>query len=171
MRLRHDRPRRASGFTLVEVLVAVVVLCIGLLGIAKMSLISVQSNNSAYMRSQAAILIQEIIDNMHSNRSAAIAGSYSINVGVTAPNPGIVPTSTTVAIGTSAAAYDLSQWKTRLAAALPLGDGGIAVATSVVNGQSETTAVVTVQWVDSVAQAALGTTPTPNQSLTVETLL
>jgi type IV pilus assembly protein PilV len=107
MRLRHDRSRHARGFTLVEVLVAVVVLCIGLLGIAKMSLTSVQSNNSAYMRSQAAILIQEIIDNMHSNRTAAIAGSYSIGRNVVAPNPGITPTSTGIPIGSSAAAYDL----------------------------------------------------------------
>jgi type IV pilus assembly protein PilV len=149
-----------------------------LLGIAKMSLTSVQSNNSAYMRSQAAILIQEIIDNMHSNRTAAIAGSYSIGRNVVAPNPGITPTSTGIPIGSSAAAYDLWAWKQRLNAAntggaLPSGDGSIVVTTGVVNGQSETTAVVTVYWDDSVAQAALGTATAPGtlMSLTVETLL
>jgi hypothetical protein len=47
------------------------------------------------------------------------------------------------------------------------------VTTGVVNGQSETTAVVTVYWDDSVAQAALGTATAPGtlMSLTVETLL
>jgi type IV pilus assembly protein PilV len=174
MRQFNPRSRRASGFTLIEVLVAVIVLCIGLLGIAKMSLLSVQSNNSAYMRSQAAILIEEIIDDMHANLAAAVAGSYDVGFGP----PGAAPITcgaASCALGTSAAAYDIWVWKSRLAAGasggtLPAGDGKIAVTISTVNGQTEASAVVTVQWNDNVAQAALGT-PLANQQLVVETLL
>ena len=50
------RPHRTSGFTLIEVLVSLVVLGIGVLGIAKLTLFSVRSNDSAYLRTQAANL-------------------------------------------------------------------------------------------------------------------
>jgi type IV pilus assembly protein PilV len=46
----------SRGFTLVEVLVTLLVLSIGLLGIAKLLLVSSRANDSAYMRTQATAL-------------------------------------------------------------------------------------------------------------------
>lgn len=157
-----------AGFTLIEVMVALIVLSIGLLGIAKMSLTSVQSNNSAYMRSQASVLIQEIIDNMHANRSQAT--SYAITYGQAAAM-GTDCSKVTNCATTDLTAYDLAIWKTRLAAALPSGNGQIALATVTANGQLETTATVSVQWDDSVVQSAVGTPTGALQTLTVETML
>ena len=66
-----------SGFTIVEVLVSLVILSIGLLGIAKLVLYSAHSNDSAYLRSQATQLAYEILDNMRANPTAAAAGNYN----------------------------------------------------------------------------------------------
>ncbi|NOS87695.1 MAG: type IV pilus modification protein PilV [Methylococcaceae bacterium] len=56
------------GFTLIEVLVAMVVLSIGLLGLAGLQATSLKSNQSAYHRSQATQLAYEMADRMRANR-------------------------------------------------------------------------------------------------------
>lgn len=66
LRLRHGR--RQAGFTLIEVLVSTLVLTVGLLGIAAMQMVSFQTNQSAYMRSQATFLAQDILDRIRANR-------------------------------------------------------------------------------------------------------
>ena len=63
-----------AGFTLVEVMVSLVVLGIGLLGIAKLVLFSAHSNDSAYLRSQATELAYAILDNMRGKSPVAKAG-------------------------------------------------------------------------------------------------
>jgi len=68
---------RERGFSLVEVLVALLILSVGLLGIAGMQTLSVQMNVSARQSSQATYLAYEIIDRMRANRQAALAGSYN----------------------------------------------------------------------------------------------
>ncbi len=60
--------RRNRGFSLVEVMVAVVVICIGLLGIAKMQAMSVAATNMSRQRSLAAMQAASIASAMHSNR-------------------------------------------------------------------------------------------------------
>lgn len=106
---------RARGFTLIEVLVAVVVLAIGLLGIAAMQRVSLKANRAALHRSYATFYAYDIVDSMRANRAAAVeADAYDIEFGSPA------------AAGTVAGS-DLLGWKTALATDLPGGDGAIAV--------------------------------------------
>ena len=173
-----------NGFTLVELLVAVVVLSIGLLGIAKLSLGAMQSNGSAFMRSQATELVQEIVDDMRANEPWAISGGYNIAYGA---NPGASPDCVTAPCSAAQiATYDLSLWTNRLSTLLPLGVGQVTVRQAVnpATGSTENTAVVSVQWSDSVAQTAFAngnalsaaqTTCAPTlascMTITMETLL
>src|SRR5690606_3184429 len=60
--------RRENGFTLIEVLVTVIVLAIGLLGLAALQFSGLRYTHSAYQRSQATILTNDIIDRMRVNR-------------------------------------------------------------------------------------------------------
>jgi type IV pilus assembly protein PilV len=60
---------RTGGFSLVEVMVAVVVICVGLLGIAKMQSLAMSSTNMARMRSLAALEAASLAAAMHANRS------------------------------------------------------------------------------------------------------
>src|ERR1700679_2100603 len=91
-RLDGRRPAvfgRTSGFTIVEVLVSLVILSIGLLGIAKLVLYSAHSNDSAYLRSQATQLAYEILDNMRANPTAVGLGSYTTPLSAAATPPGV----------------------------------------------------------------------------------
>lgn len=60
--------KKQDAFTLIEILIAVLVLAIGLLGMAGLQTTGVRSNHSAYLRSQATVLANEIIDRMRANR-------------------------------------------------------------------------------------------------------
>lgn len=123
---------RQRGAGLIEVMVAVLVLALGLLGIAGMQLVSLQNNHSAALRSQAVLLAYDAIDRMRANRDAAFTGSYITNFMDPAP------------AGATIEALDLQEWKGTLAT-LPSGAG--AIASAVVGGRTQFT--VTVQWDDS----------------------
>ena len=174
-RARNRPAQRSSGFTLVEVLVALLVLTVGLLGIVKLSFSAVQANSSAFMRSQSSALMQQIIDNMHANRNQAVNQAYQINFGVVPGAPGSDCSAVVTCADTDVAAYDVYTWKQRLAAALPAGDGQVLLTpTLLANGNTGILATVSVRWNDSVAQWAFGTpatiTPLP-ASITVQTML
>ena len=64
----------AKGFTLLEVMVALVVLSVGLLGLAALQTATVRFNQNAYLRSQATNFAYDLADRMRANREAAIAG-------------------------------------------------------------------------------------------------
>lgn len=63
--MRTDRAGTSQqGFTLVEVLVTVVIMGIGLLGVAGLQLAAMRSNHSALLRTQATIAAYDLIDRM-----------------------------------------------------------------------------------------------------------
>ena len=105
--------RVARGFSLIEALVSLVVLSVGLLGVAGLQLTSLRSNQGAALRSQATFLAYDIVDRMRANSGAALAGAYNIPFGATG------------AAGTSAG-NDLIAWKQSIANTLPRGKSGMA---------------------------------------------
>lgn len=129
MAYRIDKQTRQRGFTMIEVLVTMLVLALGLLGNAGMITNSLRESHSAYMRSEATILANDIIECMRANRAAAMLGDYNTALGG-------VPGDATVA------GSDLLYWKNALANALPSGDGMVAV-------DMLGTVTVTVQWDDN----------------------
>lgn len=149
-----------KGFSLIEVLVALVVLTIGLLGMAGLQGYSITGSYNAHLRTQATALAQDIIDRMRANPAEALGTSYDVDFGD-------APSSGTDCIGSSAtcttaqlAAYDLREWKCNLGtyagnsvcaafvsqSTLPSGDGRVVTQ---VNGQFE----VTVQWTDTAGDS------------------
>jgi type IV pilus assembly protein PilV len=151
------------------VLVALVVLSIGLLGIGKLVMYSARGNDSAYLRSQATALAYSIVDYMRANRTEATSGAYNVPLG---PFAGGGNCLTAACAPAALATYDLTQWKAQMGTALPQGDG--SVTTSTVNnpatGANETTATITVQWNDAVAQETFGAA-TNTTVITLETIL
>jgi len=61
------------GFTLIEAMVAVLVLTVGILGVTAMQLVSFQNNQGAFFRTQATYVAAEILDRIRANEAAAYA--------------------------------------------------------------------------------------------------
>ena len=73
--------QHSRGFTLIEVLVALVLLSIGLLGLAKLQFWGVKHTGSAYFRTQATQLANEMVERMRSNPMAVVDLEYSAGRG------------------------------------------------------------------------------------------
>jgi type IV pilus assembly protein PilV len=76
--------RNSAGFTLIEALIALLVLSIGLLGLAMLQITSLQVNTDAYYRTQASLYAYEIMDRMRANPTATASGSYHVPDATTA---------------------------------------------------------------------------------------
>lgn len=68
---------RPRGFTLIEILIALVIFSIGLLGLAGMQLRASEGTNTAYFRSQATLIANDMAERMHANRAGVDAGDYA----------------------------------------------------------------------------------------------
>lgn len=147
--------RDQRGFTLIEVLITVVVLAIGLLGLAGLQLNGLRFTHSAYQTSQATIAAYDIIDRMRVNRNAAESGAYDIAIGATPTAADCTGVGANCSTATLAAA-DLTEWKAAIAANLPSGDGSVARVGSAF--------LITIRWDDSRGE-------TDPKELTVETVL
>ena len=125
LKMRHfaTHPRRQAGFTLVEVMVAALVLSVGLLGLAGLQAASLMNNQSSFMRSQASALAYDLADRMRTNVAGAGANFYAVvgaaNISGCSSTSGCSPQ--------QMAQSDLADWNTTIAAYLPLGQGVVCV--------------------------------------------
>lgn len=125
------------GVGMLEILVAVLVISIGILGLATLQGTATRQNSNAYLRSQATILAHDIAERMRANRENADAYVLAMT-----DDP---PT------GTSRAAEDLNEWISSIEMLLPQGDGAIeqngdhftiSVEFDVSRGEEPTTVVI-----------------------------
>lgn len=77
--------RRHKGFTLIEILIALLVITIGLLGIAMLQGVGVNNSHMSYLRSVASIHEQNMAERMRANVAGVDASDYAGNV----PSPTI----------------------------------------------------------------------------------
>ena len=128
-----DTPRssaaRQHGFTLVEALISVVIMSIGLLGVAALQTRSLGSTNTASKRSQAILLAGDLADRMRANRLAAdpTASSHYANIdpadnACRAVHYNHTPRAA-VCTAEQLAADDLADWSAQIAGILPAGVG------------------------------------------------
>jgi type IV pilus assembly protein PilV len=136
---------RSRGFTLLEVLVALIVLSIGLLGLSGLQATSLSGNHQALIRSQATLMVSDIIDRMRANRASALAGDYDIASGDSTPTGPACSTPATPCTGAQVADRDLETWRTRLA---PLRPGNEQTSIQIEDCDGGTCAVISVSWTD-----------------------
>lgn len=131
---RAVSPRR--GTSLIEVLIALLLLSVGLLGMIGLKASSLKYAGQSNGRAAASIFAVEILDRMRANPVRAVAGQYNLALGAAAP-----------ATPTTVAQVDLVQWRQRIAEALPGGSGSVAVA-------ADSTVRVVLLWNERTDQAS-----------------
>ena len=127
---------KTNGFTLLEVLIALVIFSFGLLALAALMAKGLQYNTSALHRSYASTQAYDIADRMRANRLGITAGDYD-SISGTGTDPGCITTGCTPA---QMAQYDAWAWNSANAALLPSGSGSVTIA--------GTTYTITVTWDD-----------------------
>lgn len=123
--------RRQRGFTLVEAMVALVVLSVGLLGIAALYVETLRASRTSLYRTEAVSLASDLADRMRANRNPANA--YACG------NPCVAASG-----GNTVADTDLTAWMAMIAAQLPDGTAGIAYTAP--TGTTPAAYVVTISW-------------------------
>ena len=68
-----------TGFSLIEVMVAALILSVGILGVAGLQIIGLKGTHQSYMKQQAMTLVQSLTERMHSNKQGVIAGNYIVD--------------------------------------------------------------------------------------------
>lgn len=139
--MSHRCPNRLqAGFSLIEILVAVLIVSVGVLGVAGLQLLSLQNNTSAMFRTQAFYAAYDILDRARANPGQ----DYSI--AMDDDPPAAEECTSTDCSPSEMRDYDQATWLAELAATLPDGDGEVDV--------SSGTTTVTVRFQDDRAPNA-----------------
>lgn len=134
---RHMRRMSAQqGMTLIEVLVTLLLVSVGLLGVAALQLATLKNNQEAYVRSQASVLAGDILDRIRANSNAFRADEYTTDWNATGSGT------------TTPAGRDLTAWQEAINATLP---GGADDAAGKIerNGNIVT---ITIRWAERTTQ-------------------
>ena len=129
----------ARGSSLLEVLVTIVIMTIGLLGLAKLQVSNLRNHQNTLYRAEATFLVNDILDSMRvlNNVTHGQAAAYAV-----------APGGSSVAAGPSAVAIeDIKAWKDRIAQALPDGDGHVEF------DADSRTAQIWIEWDDRRSSA------------------
>ncbi len=117
--MRHD----TRGFTLIEALIALLVLTVGLLGAASMLLTSVRNSHNSYLRSQASFMADSLLERMRANPFAIWRGNYDGLL------DGTTPAAPTCGVGgctpQQVAAFDRAAVAQQILQHLPNGQGQV----------------------------------------------
>ncbi|NNF16281.1 MAG: type IV pilus modification protein PilV [Gammaproteobacteria bacterium] len=142
--------KHAGGFSLIEVLVALVILSVGMLGILTLQVKGLQFTQNAMTNTQAVNIASDMVDRIRANPAASSA--YAIPYGPTSAAPltncadadGVFVTA--VCTPPAMAAHDIWQWKSQLqnASSLPDADGRITVNATT----TPPTYTIEVKWVE-----------------------
>ncbi|WP_415896231.1 type IV pilus modification protein PilV [Neptuniibacter sp. PT34_22] len=119
----YGNMRRQLGFNLIEVMIALVIISLGLLGLAGLQVSSLKQNQSAYYRSQATLFAYDIADRMRANMDEVNAGSYFVASGAVDTDCINYTGSATGCDAGEMASHDIGEWLDAIDEELPLGGG------------------------------------------------
>lgn len=112
---------RQRGVSLIEVLVAVLIFSLGLIGMAGLLMMATRSNQSAYLRTQVTFLANGMADRMRANPAGVWGGNYNITALPTATKD----CSSTNCTPAQLATHDLGAWASQLNTFLPTATASI----------------------------------------------
>jgi type IV pilus assembly protein PilV len=166
------KPTRSAGFTLLEVLVALFVLAIGLLGLAMLQTTGLRFNTNSYSRTQATYVAYDIAERMRANASGFTAGKYDV-LNTSAANTAISTYSscksstcscnTAICDSTALAKYDLGQWYNQQDTLLPGAKdaANLSPAWRATINRTNNLATITIYWLEQDRNSGAATTTQP----------
>ncbi|WP_158253718.1 type IV pilus modification protein PilV [Chromobacterium alticapitis] len=143
MHMQCWRGRAMAGFTMLEVLIALLVLAMGVLAAVAVMLNATRASGSSYLRQMATQYAYDMTDRMRANSAQVGAGAYDVASGA-APSTFQSNCVSTVCSAATMAAFDKYQWLTDLQNNLPGGTGSVYQPA----GAATTERVVQVWWTD-----------------------
>ena len=128
MKRRQQSAGANLGFTMLEVLISLLIISIGMLGLASLQTLSLKNGQSAYYRSVATQLAYDMSDRMRGNITGTLGNGYN-RTGINTDYATAVAACGTVAgcPAASLAQNDAYEWQQLVAAALPGGEGIVCV--------------------------------------------
>ncbi len=130
-------PRTISGFTLIEVLIALIIMSVGMLGIAGLYVHSMQAGRTSVLRHNAVTLAGDIADRIRANPTAGAAYALA------GANNNCVAAGVDCSVG-EMAAHDIFLWDQQAAATLP--NGAVNIVFN--NGVVPPTYQITITWTE-----------------------
>ena len=128
----------STGYALLEILIAALVIAFGLLGLAGLQATGLRNNHSAYLASVATQLTYDMADRIRANRGFALASGVNYSTASAVDGGECLSTCTVLVM----AQDDLFRWNQSVAAALP---GGTTAQPALSNGIY----TLTVTWADT----------------------
>lgn len=161
--------RTSRGFSLIEVLIALLIVSFGMIGVGTALLVVHRSTGSSYLQQESVQLAANIIDRMRQNSAAAQSGAYDITYvgGALAAPAQMCDPSGAACTGPQQASYDVWQWVDGLKRLLPGANATVAVA---VGAAGEYEATVVVSYDDTPAGSTLKSGAT-RRAIQLETAL
>ena len=98
-----------TGFSLLEVLIALLILAVGLLGMASLMLHSMKSNQSSYQRTQASLLAYDMAERLRLNPTIATAGNNYVIASTASPGSAVTCPSG-ICTAAQSSAVDVYEW-------------------------------------------------------------
>jgi type IV pilus assembly protein PilV len=156
--MRFQNIQRSKGFNLIEAMVALVVISVGLLGIAKMQALAMSSTGTAKMRSLAALEAASLASAIRADRgywssiTIPITVIFKDGIVKTATDATLLGTVDCTAAGACSSindmtAYDLRTWATDLATQMPKYLVSLVCTAGTVT--SPVTCVIQLQWAEN----------------------
>ena len=140
--IRFVSPRGVRGVSMIEVLVAIVIFSLGLLGLALMQLKGANFTKDSAARSVAVLQARSLADRMQANPTGVAAGDY-VWTGGTPPT--YTDCSSSPCSASQVADNDINAWLTQMQASLPANASTSAVMGQVLNN-GDGTYTIKVQW-------------------------
>lgn len=143
-----------KGVTLIEILVALMIVAIGSLGIAAMQLTGLKYSSGAAVRTQATLLANDLMDRMRANRATAVDRTIYATEGFQGADTSARPTPncySSVCDGNEMARYDKWAWLNQVSSLMPDGKAEIRID----EADGNRVYAVTMQW-RQVANAERG---------------
>ena len=143
------------GISLFEVLITVVVVSIGLLGLAGLQFAGLRAANRAQEHTQATLLAQDIEERLRANSAGAASGAYNnITIDASSSYTTAVDCFTISCTSAQIVSFDLNQWY-RFLYPNPGGNPLLPSAAVTINSTNSADFQITIQWGDPAGPQTL----------------